>query len=138
MALNKNRNAAAVVDHAEQHQRGRLLALVHPGRALDVLEVGRAEIELPQGVAVACLKAHRRRLAGEPLPVQAPVLEVTVDGGLLQHALRGQDKAVRRFEAIVFQQPDGLGRGEMAALFVGGADLDRGDQLAVVDQLRFG
>lgn len=131
-------HAAAVVDNTEEHQRRwPATLLIDPVGALDLLEVRRADVELPQGVAVFGLKTHRRRLAREPLPVQPPALEVAVDRGLGQHALRGPDEALRGIQSVVLEQADRFGRRQMATLLIGGADLDRSNQLAVTNQLGF-
>ncbi|RMU96733.1 hypothetical protein ALP18_200209 [Pseudomonas amygdali pv. myricae] len=55
-------HTAAVIYHAEQHQRRFTLAQVNPFRLFDVLEVGRRQVELPAVIAVLSLKPNGRRL----------------------------------------------------------------------------
>jgi hypothetical protein len=129
-------DTAAVVDGAVDHQDGGAAARFDPGRAVHLLQVGRAQIEMPQGVAVLGLKAHRRRRARHPLVVVPPLLEVAVGGCLAQPARPQADRAVGRLDPVFLQDPDRLRRREMPALLVEGPKLHRRDRLAVAFELR--
>ena len=59
-------------------------SLIDPGRRLDVFELRRADIKLPQLVAVLGLKAHGWGLAPQRTPVEAPLLQIMVDGRLFE------------------------------------------------------
>src|SRR3546814_19346873 len=51
-------HARAVIDGREQHQRGFAATLLDPERRLDLLEVGRAHVEVPQLVGSPRLKTN--------------------------------------------------------------------------------
>ena len=80
-------HAAAVIDYAVEHQQRMAASFLEPGRALDLLQVRRAQVEVPAVIAVAGLKAHGRGHAGQGRVVEAPLLEVAVDGASGQHGL---------------------------------------------------
>jgi hypothetical protein len=84
------------------------------------------------------LEADRGRLPQEAGAVEAPLLQIPVDGGPGQAALRRLDEPVRGLQAELFQQPDGFTGGEVTLLLVGGPHLDGGDQLAIPLQLFLG
>src|SRR5271165_1165635 len=71
-------DATAIVDDAVDHQRRRAAAGLDPGRALNLLEVRWAEVEMPECVAMLRLEAHRCGWAGHPVVVVAPQPKVAV------------------------------------------------------------
>ena len=87
---------------------------------------------------MARLEAHRRRDPGQGGVVEAPMLEVAVDGSAGQQHGRGAQQTVGGLDAMLFEQANGLNGGEVVALPVAGADLERGDDLAIPLQLRQG
>jgi hypothetical protein len=126
--------AAAVIDDAVEHQHRRTAAGVDPARRLDLLEVRRAEVELPERVAVAGLEPHRGRRPGEPIVVEPPERQVAVDGRALEPARGRLHEALRRLDAVPLEQLDGARGREPAPLAVLRPDLERGDELAVALQ----
>src|SRR3954463_12705988 len=76
--------AAPVIGDAVEHEGRRAPAGLDPARGFDLLEIGRAEVELPERVAVARLEPHRRRRPGKPVVVKSPERQVTVDGRALE------------------------------------------------------
>ena len=131
-------HAAAVIDHAVEHQQGLPAAFVDPRRLGNMLEVRRTQIEVPAFVAVPGLKAHRRRRPAQGVEVVAPALQIAVERRYRQQTRRHLDEAPRRLQAMDFEQSDGLCGGQVSALFVAGAQLDGGDQLTVAGHLRLG
>ncbi len=129
------RHPAAIVDDTEQHQCRWLLVVTHPCGLFEVLEVGRAEIELPAIVAMFGLEMDGGRLAAQGGAVIAPLAQIPVDSGLVQRSGRGLNQPVRGLDAKGFDQADRFGSRQMASLLVRGADLDSGDQFAEPFQL---
>src|SRR3954463_7755822 len=74
-------NARAIIHDAVEHQGGRAPAGITPERLRDVLEVGRAQIELPQFVGVSRLESHRRWPTCQSHVVIAPLAQVAIDRG---------------------------------------------------------
>ena len=74
-------NARAIVHDAVEHQGGRAPAGITPERLRDVLEVGRAQIELPQFVGASRLESHRRWPTCQSHVVIAPLAQVAIDCG---------------------------------------------------------
>ena len=126
-----------VIDDGEQHQGGCALPVrVDPWRRLELLQVRRAHVEVPQRIRLLGLEADRRRLARHPLMVVAQAPQVPVDGRGGQLARRERLEAVRRVHAVLHQQLQGPHCRKMAALLVGGPDLHGGDDLAPALNLR--
>ena len=67
-------HATAVIDHAIEHEGRGTLGGINPGGDFEMLEIGRADIKLPQLVAVLRLEAHGGGLPPQGLPIQAPLL----------------------------------------------------------------
>ena len=111
-------------------------SLLEPGRAFYLFQVRGAEVEVPAVVGVAGLKANGRGHAGQGRVVEAPLLEVTVDGAPGQDCLGCAQQAVRSLDAVLLEETDCLYRGQMPPLLVAGADLQRGDHLT--EALEFG
>lgn len=129
--------AAAVVDDAEQHRHRRAATEgIDPAGLLDLLEVGMADVELPERVAVLRLKAHRGRCPRHVGVIVAPEREIPVHRRAVQNSGRRADLAVGRLDAVLLQQLDGARGGEMPALLVRRADLQRRDDLAEPLHLR--
>ena len=114
-------DARAIIDDGEQHQDGRPLPVcVDPGRRLQVLQVGRAHVEVPQRVGALGLEADRRRLARHPLVVVAEATQMAIDGRGGELARRQLLEAIRRIDAVLNQQLQGTHRRQVAAFLVGG------------------
>ncbi len=132
------RDPTAIIDHAQQKEGGGAFAGVEPGWGRELFEIRGADIKLPELITVLRLEPHRRGLPPDGPPVQAPGFQIRVDGGLLQEPFGGLHVPRGRVHAIVFQQTNGLTRGEMAAFAIGRADLEGRDEFEVALQLRFG
>ncbi len=74
-------DTGAVVDHAEQHERGCARPVgVDPRRQLELLEVRGAHVELPERVSVLGLEADGGWLANHASVVVAQTSKVSVEG----------------------------------------------------------
>ena len=124
-------DAGAVIDHREQHQGRLAAARLDAERSLNLLEVGRAHVELPKLVGPLGLEAHRCDRAGDARMVQARSTQHAIDGCALEQARRRPHQSVRRFNAVFFEEADRPRRREMAPLLVRGPDLERGDDFGV-------
>ena len=148
MALNRKRSAdfgilavdaaifvvddpRAVIDRREQHQCRLAAALLDPERGFDLLQVGRAHVELPELIRTLRLKAHRRDRAGDARMIETRSAQDAVDGRALEQTRRRPHQTFRRFDAVLLEQPDRARRREVAPLLVRGPDLERGDDLGV-------
>jgi hypothetical protein len=124
-------DARAVIHDGEQHQGRRTLPVrVDPGGRLQMLQVRRAHVEMPQRVGALGLEAHGRRLADHPLVVVAEAPKVAINGRGGQPARRQLLETIRRLDAVLDQQLQGAHRRQMAAFLVGGPHLHGGDDLA--------
>ena len=124
-------DARAIIHDREQHQGGRTLPIrVDPGRRLQVLQVRRAHVEVPQCIRALRLEAHGRRLAYHPLVIVAEAPQVAVDRRGRQLAGRQLLEAIRRLDAVLDQQLQGAHRRQVTAFLVGGPHLHGGDDLA--------
>ena len=131
-------DAAAVIDHAVEHQQRMAASLLEPSRAFDVFQVRRAQVEMPAVVAVTGLEANGRRHTRQGGVVVAPLFEVAVDSTSGQHGHGCAQQSVRGLDTVLFEQADRLDRGKMAPLLIAGADLQRGDDLAEALKLGLG
>ena len=100
-----------------------------------MFEIRGAQIEVPAIVAVAGFKAYCGWRAGERHVVVAPLLEVTVDRGLLEYVWLGFDKATRGLQAVVLQDLNRPHCRYMPPLPVAAPELKGCDELAVELQL---
>jgi len=80
---------------------------------LQMLQVGRTHVEVPQRVRVFGLEADRGRLACHPLVVVAEVPQVAVGGGSGQLARCQLLETIRRIDTMFDQQLQGTDRREM-------------------------
>lgn len=111
-------------------------SFLEPGRTLDLLQIRRAQVEVPAVVAVAGLKANGRRHAHQGCVVEPPLFEVTIDGAPGQHGLGCAQQPVRGLDAVLLEKTDCLDGGQVAPLLVTGADLQCRDDFA--EALEFG
>jgi hypothetical protein len=120
-----------VIDHAEQHQRRHAGSIgIDPWRRRELLQVGRAHVEVPGRVRLLGLESHRRWLARHPVVVVAKTAHVPVERRGRQAARRQLLQAIGRLDAVVDEKLENTDGGEMAALPVGGAHLHGGDDFA--------
>ena len=101
-------HAAAIVDHAVDHQNGTSLTLLHPLRRLDLFEVRRAQIEVPAFVAILGLEPHRGGRAQQGVPVVAPLLQIPIDRRPFELIMGGLQMPFRCLNAVGFQEPNGF------------------------------
>jgi hypothetical protein len=107
----------AVIDNGEQHQDRRTLPVcIDPGRCLQVLQIGRAHVEVPQRIRALGLEVHGRRLACHPLVIVAEAPQVAIDSRGGQLAWCQLVEAIRRVDAVLDQQLQGARRRQMATL----------------------
>ena len=125
-------DAAAVIDDAEKHQCGRALARPQPQGFLDFLEIRRTQVELPAIVAVFGLKTDRCRLPAQRLVVIAPLPQITIDGGSLEHRFLCLNETVGGFDAELFDQADRFSGGQMPSFLIRCPNLEGGDEFAVI------
>ena len=81
------------------------------------------------------LKAHGRRLPVQPWLVEVELAQVRVHGRFVQQVFGHFDQALRCFYAVLFQQLNHPFCGNVAPLFIGGAQFDCGNNFAVVLEL---
>ena len=129
-------DAAAVIDNAEQHQGRHALGGVDPRWFFNMLEVRRRHVELPAVIAVFGLEPHGRRFACQVGVVQIPQRQVAVYRWWPEQALGRLYQAGLGFHAIAFQQLNCATGGEVSAVLVGGAQLERCDQITVTLHFR--
>ena len=125
-------HAAAVIDDAEEHQCGRALVRLQPQGFLDFLQIGRTQVELPAVVAVFGLKADCCRLSAQRLVVIAPLPQIAIDGGYLEHRLLCLNETIGCFDAELFDKPDRFSGGQMPSFLIRCPNLEGGDEFAVI------
>jgi hypothetical protein len=130
------RDAAAVIDDAVDHQGRSAAPGLDPGGTLHLLQIGRAQVEMPQRVAVLRLKAHRRRRARHPLVIVTPLPEIAVGGRFTQQTGRQANRTIGRLDPVLFQDADRLHCRKMPAFAVEGPQLHRRERLAVTFEFR--
>ena len=124
-------DAGPVVDRAEQHEGGSTRPVrVDPGRCLELLEVGRAHVEMPERVRVLGLEADGGRLAHHAGVIVAEASEMPVEGGSGQPVRLQLLEAIGRLDAVPGEQIQDAHRRQVASLAVQGAQFHGRDDLA--------
>ena len=96
-----------------------------------MFEIRGRRVELPAVVAVLGLEANRHRRLPQPGVIISPGPEIPIDRGLRQHARWGPDQSSRGLHAVIDEDLERAVGREMAALVVGRANLECGDDLAI-------
>jgi hypothetical protein len=124
-------HARTVIDDGKQHQDRRTLALrIDPRRRLQLLQIRRAHVEVPERVRMLRLEANRRRFADHALVIIAKPAQMPVEGGGGDTVLVELDEPIRGVDPVFLQQFQNPHRRQMAAFSVGRPDLHRGDDCA--------
>src|SRR3546814_13356601 len=132
--LFRSDHARAVIDGREQHQRGFAATLLDPERRLDLLEVGRAHVEVPQLVGSPRLKTNgcvggvkRGKFSPDGRSKRAVVRRFRRPGATLARPLRlpnssgftnSEGAAVEQCRAFFFVASDEMGGGGVREMWV--------------------